>query len=318
MMKKIIGYKGFNSNMQCFGFQYEVGKTYHHEGEIIPCKSGFHACEYPLDVFNYYNPSDSLFARVEQSGEIEKDHSFDSKTVSSSIRVVETLDLSDLINAAVSYTKNRCDFSEMGSINSSKNGVAINWDFGYTATNNGERGAATNTGIIGAATNSGENGAASNNGYKGAATNSGVRGAATNSGDRGAATNSGYEGAASNDGYEGAATNTGTSGAASNRGYAGAATNSGHRGTAINSGDRGAAINNAYNGTAINSGKNGIAASFGGFSKAKSEITGAIVLVNYDDCGKIRHIRASKVGENGIKPNVYYTLDENGEFREAS
>ena len=44
---------------------------------------------------------------------------------------------------------------------------------------------------------------------------------------------------------------------------------------------------------------------------------GAIVLCNHDDEGNIRFIRASKVGENGIKPDVFYTLNDNGEFVEA-
>lgn len=48
-------YKGFDKNMQCHGFQFEEGKTYH-EDEAELCKRGFHACENPLDVFGYYSP----------------------------------------------------------------------------------------------------------------------------------------------------------------------------------------------------------------------------------------------------------------------
>lgn len=72
MEKKITAYKGFDKNFKCRDFQYEVGKSYKHEGEISPCCSGFHACEYPLSVFNYYAPADSRFAEVETSGKVGK------------------------------------------------------------------------------------------------------------------------------------------------------------------------------------------------------------------------------------------------------
>ena len=72
MDKRITAYKGFDKNLKCRDFQYEVGKSYKHQGEIEPCKSGFHACEYPLSVFNYYAPADSRFAEVETSGKVVK------------------------------------------------------------------------------------------------------------------------------------------------------------------------------------------------------------------------------------------------------
>ena len=101
--------------------------------------------------------------------------------------------------------------------------------------------------------------------------------------------------------------NKAVSGAASNSGYSGAASNSGVRGAASNSGDSGAASN---------SGDRGIAADFSGTGRSRSCANGAIVCVNRDDEGNIRHIRASKVGENGIKPDVWYVLDDAGEFAE--
>ena len=136
-----------------------------------------------------------------------------------------------------------------------------------------------------------------------------VSGAASNSGDRGAASNSGVSGAASN---------SGDSGAASNSGDRGAASNSGDSGAASNSGDRGAASNSGYSGAASNSGKFGIAADFNGFyTKVQSCEGGAIVIVKRADDGSILHIRASKVGENGIKPDVWYSLTDAGEFEEV-
>jgi hypothetical protein len=141
---------------------------------------------------------------------------------------------------------------------------------------------------------------------RGSASNSGDRGAASNSGDRGAASNSGYSGAASNSGNRGAASNSGDRGAASNSGDRGAASNSGYSGAASNSGDRGAASN---------SGKAGVAADFNGYyTRVRSCATGAIVCINRDLDGAIRHIRASKVGENGVLADTWYSLNESGEF----
>ena len=74
-------YKGFNADMTCRGFKFALGSEYVHDGEVKACSTGFHACEYPLDVLQYYPPNSSVYAEVEQDGEISK-HSDDSKIAS--------------------------------------------------------------------------------------------------------------------------------------------------------------------------------------------------------------------------------------------
>ena len=54
-MSKIKGYKVFNSDWTCKGFQYEVGKSYEMEKEPIACKQGFHFCEKLEDCYSCYN-----------------------------------------------------------------------------------------------------------------------------------------------------------------------------------------------------------------------------------------------------------------------
>jgi hypothetical protein len=160
----------------------------------------------------------------------------------------------------------------------------------------------------------------SNTGDRSAATNTGYRSAATNTGDRSAATNTGYRSAATNTGYRSAATNTGNQSAATNTGDRSAATNTGDRSAATNTGNQSAATNTGDRSAAEVSGKHSIAASLGTEGKAKAGPGGAIVLCYRKPwpSGELVHIRASKVGDNGIKPDVWYELDEAGEFVEVA
>lgn len=105
-----MNYKGMSKDMTCRGFQYEVGKEYEMD-KAEACKCGFHACEYPLDVFNYYPPAGSRFFEVEQSGEVSKNDD-DSKVASTKIKIGAELSISGLVKAAVEFTKERCTQGE--------------------------------------------------------------------------------------------------------------------------------------------------------------------------------------------------------------
>ena len=141
--------KGFDLNWRCRDYQFEVGKTYTHDGEVNACESGFHACEYPLDVFGYYAPGQSRYALVQQSGALSR-HGSDTKVASGKITIEAELKLPDLIARA------------------------IKWIFAHakpedTEHATGARGAASSTGDYGAASNTGDCGAASSTGTRGAA-----------------------------------------------------------------------------------------------------------------------------------------------------
>ena len=98
--------------MTCKGFQYEEGKEYHEE-EAIVCRKGFHACEYPLDCFNYYKPAESVFHEVELGEDAYGDGN-NTKKCSKSIKVGARLDIAGIIKAAINYTREICVDSRSG------------------------------------------------------------------------------------------------------------------------------------------------------------------------------------------------------------
>ena len=127
---KIIAYKGFDKNLKCRDFQYEVGKEYEIDGKIECCRHGFHACENPLEVWDHYEMIGSRFAQVEQSGTIDREAS-STKVCSSHIKIKAELKLADIINLGVEWLKditspsktkinnalndNGCNYAQIGS-----------------------------------------------------------------------------------------------------------------------------------------------------------------------------------------------------------
>ena len=113
-MEEIIkSYKGFNKDMTCKYKQYEVGKDYE-EDKAVACKCGMHACEYPLDCFKYYPPSNSVYCEVEQSGDISR-HGDDSKIASTKMHIGAQLSIAGIVNAAIKYTKEKIETTCMES-----------------------------------------------------------------------------------------------------------------------------------------------------------------------------------------------------------
>ncbi|ELW0415463.1 hypothetical protein QMQ28_003958 [Salmonella enterica] len=299
MTKEIVTFKGFNKDLKCRDFQFEIGKTFHHDGKVEACGSGFHACECPFDVFSYYPPAESRYAETISFGVTDRKEEGDTKIASASITIKAELTLPQFIQRGIEWIWSKIDKSLEQQIMT------------------GDRSAATNTGYQSAATNTGDRSAATNTGNRSAATNTGDWSAATNTGNRSAATNTGYQSAATNTGDRSAATNTGNRSAATNTGYQSAATNTGYQSAATNTGDRSAATNTGDRSAAEVSGSQSVAASLGIEGKARASEGGAIVLCYRDKNGELIHIRASKVGENGIMPNTWYQLNEDGEFVEC-
>ena len=176
-------YKGFDKDLKCRDFQYEIGKTYE-ESNVKLCESGFHACEYPLDVFEYYAPDDmSRYCEVDLDDVSDKKSNEDTKRCGRKIAVKAEIGIAGLVKAAVEYTMEKAI--------SENSEHATGW-----------QGAASATGWQGAASATGRQGAASATGWRGAASATGEQGAASATGNQGAASATGEQGAASATGKE--------------------------------------------------------------------------------------------------------------------
>ena len=103
MAKK--AFKGFNKDLTCRGFQYEEGKEFETERAEC-CEEGFHACEYPLDCFAYYNPANSVFHEVELDGEMDQNGG-DTKICATKIKIGARLSIAGLVKAAIDFTMSR-------------------------------------------------------------------------------------------------------------------------------------------------------------------------------------------------------------------
>ena len=176
----IKAYKGFDKNMQCRGFQFAEGETYHEDTAKL-CESGFHACEMPLDVLAYYAPCEGSIYREVTLDEVTDESSNDSKRCAKTITIGKELGIDGIIKAQLEFVKEN-------SIHRSETTQA--------------RGAAQETGYRGVAQASGDHGAAQATGNRGAAQATGDVGAAQASGDHGAAQATGKASVAAGCGLE--------------------------------------------------------------------------------------------------------------------
>ena len=141
MTETIKGFKGFDKDLKCREYQYEVGQDFQEEGKIEACSKGFHFCENPFDVFSYYPPSVengiNRYCVVEGGGSIDKD-SDDTKIACSKLHISAEIGLKGLVEAGVKFILDK-----------------VNWK-DCKESNTGHRSAATNTGDRSAAEVSGK------------------------------------------------------------------------------------------------------------------------------------------------------------------
>ncbi|EBS5526998.1 hypothetical protein DUV97_06950, partial [Salmonella enterica subsp. enterica serovar Telelkebir] len=111
MTKEIVTFKGFNKDLKCHDFQFEIGKTFHHDGKVEACSSGFHACECPFDVFSYYPPAESRYAETISFGVTDHEEGGDTKIASASITIKAELTLPQFIQRGIEWIWSKIDKS---------------------------------------------------------------------------------------------------------------------------------------------------------------------------------------------------------------
>ena len=164
--------KGFDKNLRCRGFQYEVGGEYTEETAEL-CNRGPHACENPLDTLRYYRPGDSRYCEVEIEDNGQRS-SYDSKVCGKHIKIGAEIGLKGVINAGVRFVFDKCE--------SATEENASGW-----------RGNADASGDSGNAAASGWSGNAAASGWSGNAAASGERGTAVATGEQGSSSANGEQ-----------------------------------------------------------------------------------------------------------------------------
>ena len=296
-------YKGFNADMTCRGFQYKEGETYHEDIADL-CHKGFHACERPLDVLEYYSPNSSVYHEVELD-DVSEQREEDSKVCAKFIKIGAKVDITTLVEATVDYTVSKCD--PVKSQHAKKNrgaASATGWNGAASAT--GDKGAASAIGDKGAASATGDWSVASATGSRGVASATGRRGAASATGSRGIVSATGDYSVASATGDWSVASATGDYSTASVTGDWSVASATGFQGVASATGDW--SVASANNPTAI-------AVAWGPFGRAKGVLGAHIVFAEWRN-GKLVDAKMAVVDGNKIKADTYYML-KNGEFAEV-
>lgn len=299
-------YKGFDRDLKCRGFQYEIGTEYE-EKEAEACEKGFHACAEPLNVFRYYPPChENRYCEVEQDGEFSKDRD-DSKIASTKIEISNEISLEELIQAAM----DKSGESEIYSVNTGDHTVAENAENCSIALNKGYGSIATNAGHYSLATTIKSFTIAANTGDYSVAWGQEAHSIAANIGEGSAALSGGYRSIAAN---------TGGRSAAISYGEDSVAINVGNQSTAINKAAESVALNMGGCAEASVTEEGSIAIATGIQSRAKGGLGSAIVLVERATWNGYRYplnnIKAAIVDGEKIKADTWYTL-KNGEFVEC-
>ena len=318
----LVAYKGFDKNLQCRGFQYEIGATYDNGGAPVErCGPGaFHSCEHPLDILNYYPPVDgNRFASVSTGGKVAREPGSDTKIASAKITINAELSLGELGRSAVKWvadmTKKAAHAASGTRAHSATAGdgahSATAGDWAHSATaGDGAHSATAGYGAHSATVGDWAHSATAGDGAHSATAGYGAHSATAGDGAHSATAGYGAHSATAGDGAHSA-----TVGDWAHSATAGDGAHSATAGTRAHSSTAGDGAHAAVKGA------NSIAAALGRASTATAVAGSAIMLAAYDTSHyppKLAAVRASMVGENGIEPEKTYRLTVAGEFEEVS
>lgn len=309
--KVIRGYKGFDKDLKCLDFQYEVGKEYECDNAIA-CVEGFHFCENPVEVLLFYPPflesGCSRYCEVEGSGEFDLSKSH--KVCCTKIKIIRELTLKELLNsenhANVSNNQNKSEISWMDSKQE---------DFS-NASNVGDYSLAVNSGVQSIASNTGYYSDAINIGRRSVSVGTNIGTITSNGGDCSASVNVGIRSYSGNNGKFSIAVNSGVESSAVTNGKQSLAGTTGDISSAVCNGVDSASVTVGVSSSASAFGKHSIAFAAGKDCEAKGALGCWIVLTERDEwdgeCYPIIDMKVVKVDGEKIKPDTYYKL-VNGE-----
>ena len=375
--EQIIAFKGFDKDMKCRDFQFEVGKTYNHLGEIVVCKSGFHSCENPIDVLNYYPIVDndcnfSRFAKVVASGKVSRkdgDKDGDSKIASKSIYIEQEINFSDFVSHCIDYftinynskeiassgdyskLASSGDYSKLASSGYNSQLVSSGYNSKLASSGNNSKLASSgynsklaSSGDYSKLASSGEYSKLASSGDYSQLVSSGNNSQLASSGDYSQLVSSGYNSKLASSGYNSQLVSSGYNSKLASSGYNSKLASSGDYSKLASSGYNSQLASSGYNSKLASSGNNSKLASSGDYSqlvssgdysqlvssgnssivvaasigcRAKVGKNGCIVLSRWVESENRYRVSVAYEGEDGIKKDVFYRLDKNGNFVEV-
>ena len=309
MSEKVIkSYKAFDKNMQCRGFQYEVGKEYEMDGEIKCCERGFHACKSPMEVWDHYDMLSSRFAEVEQSGKIEEERN-STKVCSSHIKIKAELKLADIIKIGVERLKDitsPTNVKSTGTLNDNGGDYAKIGSSGYSAQ----------IGSSGYSAKIGSSGYSAKIGSSGDSAKIGSSGDSAKIGSSGDSAKIGSSGDSAQIGSSGNYAKIGSSGDSAKIGSSGDSAKIGSSGNSAQIGSSG------YSAQIGSTGEDSVIMCAGKGSKAKAKVGSWITLTEWEwNDEKNRYVpvcvKTEYVDGENIKADTWYQL-KNGKFIEVT